>query len=115
MYYFLFGATIILMSVGQILFKQAALFMNNKNAVDLIEKYLYNPWLISAIIVYGLATLLWVYILTTVKLNSGYPIMIGLSYILTLYGAYIFFAESLSFLDGIGALFIIVGVVMIAL
>jgi len=103
------------MSLGQILFKQAAVFMNSKVSATIIEKYLYNPWLLSAVIVYGLATLLWVYILMSVRLNIAYPIMIGLSYALTLLGAYYFFSESISTLGIIGTVFIVVGVVFVAL
>lgn len=113
--YFLIGLNIILMSLGQILFKQAALFMNGKSTATLIEKYIYNPWLFTAVIVYGLATLLWVYILTGVKLNVAYPIMIGLSYALTLLGAYYFFGESVGILGIIGIILIVMGVVCVSL
>lgn len=103
------------MSLGQILFKHAALFMNTKGASTLIEKYIYNPWLLFAIFTYGLATLLWVYILTSVKLNVAYPVTIGLSYVLTLVGGYFIFGESLGFLGGVGIMLILVGIIFVTL
>ena len=51
----------------------------------------------------------------SVRLNIAYPIMIGLSYALTLLGAYYFYSDSLSTLGIIGTVFIVVGVVFVAL
>jgi multidrug transporter EmrE-like cation transporter len=112
--YLLIASNIILMSLGQILFKQAALFMNNKSLATIIEKYIYNPWLWAAVVVYGFATILWVYVLTTVKLNIAYPIMISLSYVLTLLGAYYFFGESIGLLGVVGIILILVGIVFVS-
>jgi multidrug transporter EmrE-like cation transporter len=103
---------VILMSLGQLLFKKAALFM--KDGGSLFERYAYNKWLWVAVVVYGVATLLWVYILGTVKLNIAYPIMIGSSYFLTLIGAYFFFGETLGVLGVMGILFICIGVVFVS-
>lgn len=113
--YFLIVSNIILMSLGQILFKQAALFMNGMGEETFIGKYAYNPWLWFAVVVYGIATLLWVYILTSVKLNVAYPIMIGLSYVMTLGGAYYFFGESFEIRKVVGIVFIFFGVAIVSL
>lgn len=115
MTYLLIIGNVILMSLGQILFKNAALFMNSKGSSTLLEKYLYNPWLLGAVFVYGIATLLWVYILMSVKLNVAYPIVIGSSYILTLFGAFYFFGESLSFIGLIGIILILIGIVFVTI
>lgn len=112
---FLIIINALLMSLGQILFKYASLFMNSKGTSTLIEKYLYNPWLLFAIFTYGLATLLWVYILTSFKLSVVYPVTIGLSYVLTLAGAYFIFGEPLGFLGGVGIMLILVGIIFVAL
>ena len=112
--YLRLGFNVVLMSLGQLLFKKAALFMSNKE-MTLSEKYILNPWLWFAVIIYGFTTILWVYILTNMKLNIAYPIVIGLSYSLTLYGAYFFFGESLGVLGGIGVVLILVGVICASL
>ncbi|MEI7869326.1 MAG: EamA family transporter [Candidatus Methylumidiphilus sp.] len=62
--------TILLLSVGQILFKMVADKINpNHSIVSTIT----NPLLILALAVYGVATLLWIFSLRNVPLSLAYP------------------------------------------
>jgi drug/metabolite transporter (DMT)-like permease len=58
---------------GQILFKLAARAGEASGASfpwDIL-----NPWLAAALVVYGAATFLWVWLLKTLPLNVAYPFM----------------------------------------
>lgn len=59
-------------AVGQILFKLAALALSGGGPFWV--RWL-NPYLIIALCVYGLATLLWVWVLRTAPLQLAYPFM----------------------------------------
>ena len=59
-------------AVGQILFKLAALRLSGDGS--LWVRWL-NPYFIIALCVYGLATLLWIWVLRTVPLHLAYPLM----------------------------------------
>ncbi len=65
-------SSVLAIACGQILFKMAA-----RGAVGgsgaIVD--LFNPWLFAALVVYGFATLLWVWVLKTVPLNVAYPFM----------------------------------------
>ncbi|MHC0038511.1 EamA family transporter [Pseudoneobacillus sp. C159] len=69
----------------------------------------FSPFIFSGIVIYGLATVLWLFILTRVPLSIAYPIQ-SLAYVFAVFGAYFIFQESLSVLKVTGVLFIMIGV-----
>lgn len=56
---------------GQILFRLAAERIDGQR---LLASLLVNHWLWVALVVYGLATLLWIHVLRTAPLNRVYPL-----------------------------------------
>lgn len=76
-------------AAGQILFKLAALSLAGGGS--LWVRWL-NPYLIIALCVYGLATLLWVWVLRTVPLHLAYPLM-ALAFLFVPTLAHIFLGE----------------------
>jgi len=112
--YLQIGINIILMSVGQLFFKQSAIFVNSNSSLNIITRYLFNPWFYGAIFFFGLSTLLWVYILTMMKISVAYPIL-SISYILTAVGAFYFFGERLSLINIIGIFLIMCGVSLVSI
>jgi drug/metabolite transporter (DMT)-like permease len=76
-------------AVGQILFKLAAVTLSSDGSFWV--RWL-NPYLIIALCVYGLATLLWVWVLRTVPLHLAYPLM-ALAFLFVPTLAYIFLGE----------------------
>jgi drug/metabolite transporter (DMT)-like permease len=79
-------ACVIAISAGQILFKLAA------RAADGGAGFpwnLFNGYLMVALVVYGAATLLWVWLLKTLPLNVAYP-FVGLAFVIVpLLGAWL--------------------------
>ena len=64
--------TVFMLAVGQVLFKFAA------NGIDIAQKgfvgaVLLNKWLIVALVVYFVATVLWLLVLRKVPLKLAYP------------------------------------------
>lgn len=79
------------LAAGQVLFKFAANDIQNaKNAGTFLS--LFNPWLMGALIVYGVTTALWVWILTIIPLSRAYPLVL-LSAALIPLASYYFFNE----------------------
>ncbi|MCF8467007.1 MAG: EamA family transporter [Sneathiella sp.] len=97
-----------IISAGQILFKissrDIAAFDHNS-----LLKLSINGYFILAVILYGLATFLWVYILKHFPLNKAYLFM-GLSFVLVPLMSYIFLKEPISPRYLAGAAFIILGI-----
>ena len=65
-----------LLSVGQIFFKIAALQMKAGSMRDALLGLALNPYMIIALAIYGIATVLWVTVLREVPLSRAYPLTI---------------------------------------
>lgn len=107
----LFG---VLLASGQVLFKvagrEANLIRHWSEIVDLIM----TPWLWAALIVYGIATLLWVILLQRVPLSRAYPFA-ALGFVLVPAAASWLFGERITLQYVFGATLIVVGIIAIGL
>lgn len=101
------------MSIGQLFFKQSAIFSNNTE-LNIIYKYLLNPWFYGAVSFFAISSFVWVKILSEMKISIAYPIL-SISYILTAIGAYYIFQERLTALNMVGIFFIMLGVSLISI
>ena len=82
-----------------------------ENPLDFIF-FLFNPWVISAILATFLAGLSWIKVLSKFDLNYAFP-FISLNFIIMLFCGYLFFGESLTISKIIGNLLLIAGLLII--
>lgn len=109
MTYIFLAINIIFLAIGQILWKLGMSKMNGFNIVSIIL----NPYIIIGAIIYGLATLLWLYILSKEELSLVYPLQ-SITYVLGTILAIFIFRENVSLLRWIGIVTIIVGATLVA-
>jgi drug/metabolite transporter (DMT)-like permease len=95
-------------SIGQILFRLSAQRIDEERWVT---STLGNPWLWAALIVYGVATLLWVHVLRTAPLSRVYP-LIALAFVVVPLLDTLLLGESLRPQALIGGAIIVAGVVI---
>ncbi|MBM3256368.1 MAG: hypothetical protein FJZ04_02780 [Candidatus Moranbacteria bacterium] len=114
MLYLLLLVNILLMTAGQLFFKQSAIYANLHPDLDFFQKYLLNPWFYGAVSFFGVATITWVQVLTYLKLSVAYPIL-SISYILVALGAFYFFGEKLSLVNILGIFLIMCGVSLVSI
>jgi undecaprenyl phosphate-alpha-L-ara4N flippase subunit ArnE len=100
--------TVFMLSFGQVLFKIASERFNFSEKNGFIS-FLFNPYLITALIVYMLATFLWIFVLRDVPLRTAYPFA-SLAFIMVPLFAYYFLGEALTINNFIGGFVIIIGV-----
>jgi drug/metabolite transporter (DMT)-like permease len=91
-------------AIGQILFKLSA------NAAKLADNFFSPPaliWLFAALCLYGLTTLVWVWVLQKTDLGRVYPFM-ALAFLVVPVLSYFVFAERFSsnYLIGLGLIFV---------
>ena len=99
-------ACVIAISAGQILFKLAARAATGAAG---FPWNLFNGYLLVALVVYGAATLLWVWLLKTLPLNVAYP-FVGLAFVIVpLLGAWLL-NEPLDWRHLAGGVIIAIGV-----
>ena len=98
------------LACGQVLFKAAAQSVKGSMGVDIRTalQLATNAYFLLALVIYGAATVLWVYILRDTELSRAYPI-VALAFVLVpLLGAFVF-GEQLSVRLIIGIAVVILG------
>jgi multidrug transporter EmrE-like cation transporter len=103
----------IMLSSGQMLFKMAASSLPSLNSVSSFAALITNYWFYLALVLYGLATLLWIFILQQVALSQAYP-FVALGFVIIPLVSWILFKEPLNFPYVCGVALIIAGLGMIA-
>lgn len=99
-------------SVGQILFKLASPFFPIALTWSSLIGFVFNKYLFSALIIYGLSTILWVYALRLVPLSIAYPFM-ALAFIIVPVLGIIFLKEPFHWRMLVGAGLIMMGLIVI--
>ena len=79
-----------------------------------LAAYLANPYIWSALLLYGISAVLWLYSLTKVELSFAYP-MVALGYVLVCVFSVLLFKETMPGLRIAGLCVIVAGIIMIAL
>ncbi|BDG37545.1 EamA family transporter [Saccharococcus caldoxylosilyticus] len=105
--------TVILVA-GQFLWKYGMMKTTFKLDPLSIIKILFSPFIFSGLVMYGFATILWLFILSRVPLSVAYPVQ-SIAYVLAVFGAYFVFHEPLSPTKIIGVILIILGVSLIGI
>ena len=97
---------VVLMAVGQLLFKSTAMSWHAHGT-------LFAPApagrLLASLVVYGVATLAWIWVLQRVPLNVAYP-LVALTFLLVPLGAWWFHGEALGWRYAAGMLLIVAGI-----
>lgn len=100
-------STALLLSVGQVLFKITA---NQLEAAGPLTIYsLFNPVLISALVLYGFATVLWVLSLRGVSLRQAYPFA-GIAFAVVPIFSHFVLGEPLKINTFVGSALIVMGI-----
>jgi drug/metabolite transporter (DMT)-like permease len=104
---------VLLLSIGQLLFKAGANSLKYEaSLVELIIGIVTNVWVVLAIFIYSVATILWVIVLRMAPLSTVYPIM-SISFVLVPLLSVVVFKEPISWQIIVSSIFIIFGVVLV--
>jgi drug/metabolite transporter (DMT)-like permease len=100
-----------ILSVGNLLFKQAAKAVNGNSLSGAALLALQQPAFYGALILYGASTFLWVWILSRMPLSSAYPFM-ALPMIVVPVLAVILFGEAQAVSYWLGTALIAIGIIV---
>lgn len=104
------------MSLGQLLFKFAALSLSSSGAPALTVGRLFqlglNPYFLGAMSLYFGLSVLWVWILTFTPLSRAYP-FVAIAFIVTPLMSQLIFMEALDLRFYFGLSFVILGLVLV--
>ena len=102
-------ATVLGLSAGQILFKLGATHINQD--VDRSLLAWLNWPIFLALVIYGVSTVIWIWVLRTMPLRIAYPVSALGFFFVPVLGHY-FLGEGLSVRTIVGAMVIILGIVI---
>lgn len=103
--------TPILITLGQVLFKFAGLRLGEREGAAFV-RVLLDPYLLTALGLYGVGTLIWINVLKHLPLATAYPFMAA-TFILVPVASVLVFGESLGLRYWIGAVLIVAGMAVI--
>lgn len=104
-------AVVFALAVGQLLFKATALAWNVEKTIFSIKVMLR---LVPSLVVYGVATIAWIWVLRSAPLKTAYPFM-ALAFVIVPICAFYFLGERITPMYCVGAGLIMVGVIVTAL
>jgi len=107
------GLYVAILSSGQLLFKKAALSTGTISSLGDVRLLVTNYWLWLALILYGVATVLWVAILQRVPLSTA-VLFNALCFVLVPLAAAAFFGEELGWRHAGGVALIVTGLIVVA-
>ena len=99
-------ACVIGISLGQLLFKKAAITLPAQPGV---WDWVTNGWLLTSLALYGITTLGWIWVLRHAPLHLAYPFM-GLAFLIVPLLAWAFLGEPLTWQTLVGGALILAGV-----
>ncbi len=102
---------VLLLSTGQILFKLAAESFPKVLDWGSIFNFVINKHFILALIIYGFATILWIWLLSKIPLSRAYP-FIALAFILVPIMSNFFLGEKIPVTVILGSSIIIIGLIV---
>lgn len=103
----------VLLSIGQLLFKKTAGLAAGASLVAAIPVYIRDPLFYAALTLYGVATLLWLWILSRYSLAVAYPFA-ALALVFVSFGEILFFGGRTPAGFWLGLALVIVGLALIA-
>jgi len=99
----------VMLACGQVMFKRVGLTLQGHSGLEAILLVVREPSLYAALVIYGTATLLWIWILSRVMLIQAYPWVAAGLVIVPLLGWFVF-GERVTPIFWLGVAFIVVGV-----
>lgn len=106
--YIMIIGCVLAISVGQIMFKLTA---RSSVLSGQLLNMLFSPTLLAALVIYGVATLVWVWQLRSVELSRAYPFM-ALCFVLVPLASLVLLNEPISHKYWMGIGLIVAGIVL---
>lgn len=114
MTYVLVSINIILLLLGQIIWKFGTKTIDFEISLKGIFNFIFNPYVLGGGIIYVLASVLWIYILSKEDLSKVYPLQ-SLCYVLGVIAGVFIFNESIDAFKIFGIVLIVGGAFIISL
>ncbi len=116
--YFLLALSIVFTVFAQLLFKKGLTALGGMNfslanILSVVPNIFRNSYLLAGSVMFGVAFLIWFFVLSKIRLNVAYPISTSLNLSLVVITSWLFFKEQITVFQIIGIAVIIFGICLI--
>ena len=113
--YAMLGLAIIFNALANVLMKMGMMRVdNNTNIFSMASKSFAQPAIPLGIVSFILALICYLYVLSKLNLSIAYPIMTSMGFLVVILASWVFLKESITTIQIVGFVFIIMGVWMTA-
>lgn len=84
----------------------------SQGVLDKLLSFLSDPYIFSGYLMALLGSFLWLFVISKIPLSIGFPIYIGITFLLVIVGSWLILGEQLTPIKLISALFIFIGIVI---
>jgi small multidrug resistance pump len=105
-------------AVANLLFRWAVLkggTSPDSSLIDQLARLCLEPRFVLGVLLYGAAAIVWIAALSLENLSTGYPVLVGLTFVIVGFGAMQLFQETISLQKALGMAVIIAGIALVAL
>ena len=81
-----------------------------QNILERLSSYLLDPFIFSGYVAALLGSFLWLLVISKVSLSIGFPIYIGVTFLLVIFGSWFFLHESITLTQLLAVLLIFAGI-----
>lgn len=116
--FLILGISIVLAVGAQLSLKKGVLNLGTlnfsfSNFLGLIPRIFQNVWLLGGLFLFGISFLLWLFVISKIKLSVAYPISTSLNFILIALFSWLFLREQLLPTQILGIVVIIFGIFLL--
>lgn len=112
MVYIILLLNIVLLVAGQTIWKIGLEKVGGLNAGNWLQ-VMFSPLIMLGIVIYGVATVLWLYVLSRLPISIAYPLQ-SFAFVLALIIAFLFFKESIPMNRWVGTAIILAGITVLS-
>ncbi|MFB5191811.1 hypothetical protein [Alicyclobacillus fastidiosus] len=113
LYVIMILSNVVLLVAGQTLWKFGLMNKDLTNIKSVIVA-MFSPWIIGGIVLYVVATVIWIFLLNKLSLSLLYPLQ-SLAYVLAIVVSIVVFHEHIPPLRWVGVAVILAGVSLVAI
>ena len=106
----------ILVAYSQLIVKWRAQFVGivliDQDLIPRLVGYFADPYILSAYFSALLGSILWLVVVSRISLSIGFPVYIGITFLMVMVGSWLFLGETVSIIRIVAAILIIAGIVL---
>lgn len=87
-------------------------YIQHQSIVDKLVSYMSDPYILSGYLMALFGSFLWLFVISKISLSIGFPLYIGITFLLVILSSWLFLGEQITAIKLISSLMIFIGIVI---